>query len=220
VRVQTSNVIVHTNLLRLKWVLVRLSLGGMWGKNSVLVTSPRLTLLKQLFLRAFAAEKDGRNATPHINVDGIESIREQIHNRNILLRCEDLEWHRDYIAIDVGFGKHFTLVYSKGICKDLREAQATVESVWLEWIAAITDKPDMPVEQVKEAAAAAAGGPAAPASFERPDDCVVCMEATPDIVFNCRHHCCCAACAAKVAICPLCRVNVTTRTPKKDVVFI
>lgn len=94
-----------------------------WGKNSVHVDKDcklhelKTALISELQQSGVSVIMDRQNENPHINLDGDENIRIALHNSNYQFDWKHLKLHSDHIALDVGFGKHMTLVFDKLLVK-------------------------------------------------------------------------------------------------------
>ena len=49
------------------------------------------------------------------------------------------------------------------------------------------------------------------AELQQVTKCIACTESDKDTILNCGHMCMCAACAARVTTCPICRAPVRER---------
>lgn len=94
-----------------------------WGKNSVHVDKDcklhelKTALIAELQQSGVSVIMDRQNVNPHINLDGDENIRIALHNSNYQFDWRHLKLYSDHIALDVGFGKHMTLVFDKSLVK-------------------------------------------------------------------------------------------------------
>lgn len=190
-------------------------LNGMWGRNSCLVSDNcALTDLKRRLVEEFCEMVDSQNATAHINIDGNQEIYNKINGVDILLRFSHLRVNRDYIDISVGFGKHFTLVYSKGI-RDAENLSTRLRKVWTEWAESLLgiedgdedDEGRGEGEEKKEETKIIR-------ITEIDDTCAVCMDAKRDCLIDCPHFIMCMECAKKMTTCPVCRQAITLRMKK------
>lgn len=185
-------------------------LNGMWGKNSAIVDENcALTQLKRM-MNIFSTEEDKRNSTPHINIDGDQEIYDKINGVNILLRFTHLRINKDYIDIDVGFGKHFTLVYKKNI-KDSDNFSERLKSIWVEWTNYCLPNSNVSKEESKECKESKRE---IVVVTEIDNTCAICMNARRDCLIDCPHFVMCYECGKTVNKCPICREPITVRIKK------
>lgn len=220
---------------------------AMWGRNSVkLVVNSALGHLKALCVKLLVSGTvDRQNATPHINVDGDRTVAAMLHMTGLQLRFEHMRIRDSFIDIDVGYAKHYTLAYRRGL-REQPHLQHQLIAIWKQWAELIAAHPDPPPRQpllfermdviarkrhkdVKEDACGNVGPsslPAAPAEAipivpvivhvnETVDECKICMSAPLSCLIDCPHFCMCFDCAKQVDACPICRTPITVRIQKR-----
>jgi len=213
-------------------------LNGPWGKNSDHVAPGALARLKQLCVEALVPveAQDNQNKTPHVNINGDAEVRRQMHGTRLNLQFRHLRFHAGYIDIEVGFGKHFTVAYWKGLSQD-RDLYMKLISIWSLWADEVKQFPDVVGEEnvasvvgasaaatvaaavgagispESELAVAAAAAAAAAAESNDAHCCVVCTNAPRDCDIDCPHLCMCYECASHPSMqrCPICRQVITRR---------
>lgn len=199
------NSILHLSSLLLFFAMpsYRLKFSSWWGPKSAQVAADssfallKSNLLDKLLEMGFIAKKDmdRRNRTPHVELRRSENDRggadwyNRLNGLLLTITVHDINWNRDWIDIDVGGGKHLTLVYSKGI----GSKRSDIEPV-LHYILPLY------AEGVAEEEKAVA------------PHCHVCLDKAKDIVLKpCSHFCVCGECAGKLTACPVCRVEIRKR---------
>lgn len=114
----TKNIPILKNTLNTK-----LLLGKMWGQKSALLAPEcEVYVLKTRFLDALLKkglitmdELDERNRTPHIDIQGNQSVYEQLNGSEVVLCNSTLYVERNYISIQIAKKYHVTLVFKRGI---------------------------------------------------------------------------------------------------------
>jgi hypothetical protein len=137
---------------------------------------------------------DARNCVAHVQV------KDGRHDMDLLVRqlpperaSVDILLYRDYIAVDVGYGKHMTLHYQSGL---------------LEWMAPNIASLVQVIENALIASGAILATPPTQASSEPDRCCVICLTAKSDtLILPCKHLCLCQACSTDTTFneCPMCR---------------
>ncbi len=179
---------------------------GWWGLKSAFVHPEcGLAILKKNFINkllesGFIKEQDidTRNQVSHIElISGNDTDKDSIYNefngRTISLNINSINIRDNFIELDLGKQKHFTLIYFKGI-KNAPNLKKILESV-LEYFA--------PPPAATSTASASTS--TAPTSL----DCVICMENERSMIINpCGHVCVCEACSRRFTFCPICKIKI------------
>lgn len=188
-------------------VTVKLEFGGWWGRNNAIVKDGRLADLKRRCVSTFAEgfSNDAQNRTPHVNLGGDPKLMARMEGRVFELRPNHIRRHDNYLDIDVGLRKHFTLVYRSGL-NSTPDLQAKLDQILREWVLASSDTKSSPT--ISESSITSST-----------NLCVVCMVGPIDCLIDCPHYCLCFTCASKLNECPLCRCSITYRLLKTKIVF-
>jgi len=120
----------------------------MWGRNSVKIAADSALghLKARCVQELVAGTPDRQNATPHINVDGDREVASKLHRSGLQLRFEHLRVRDNFVDIDVGFNRHYTLAFVRGL-RDQPNVQPRLMAVWRQWAAFVASRPDPPPVQ-------------------------------------------------------------------------
>ncbi len=116
-----------------------LMLDGWWGNRSAFVSRDcDVARLKRTFIDTLLdqglvsnTDMDARNQIAHVELrrdpqDATGTgIYDRIHGSTVSLSFARIRFHKDFIDVDVGFDKHVTLVFKRGLC----DTQSKVELI-------------------------------------------------------------------------------------------
>ncbi len=160
-------------------------LDGAWGKKSYFLhpNSEFFKVKKELCSKLLELkiikdeDMDTRNQIPHIETD----TPIEFENKKINISISSFIIGRNLVQIDVGRGKHITLIYKTNIGNQ-KEILIDIFNSFL--------------QQYSK-------------SEETSSQCSICMDSNKDVVLEpCNHFSICNNCAKRISHCPICRVKI------------
>ncbi len=143
-----------------------------------------------------STDLDTRNQTPHVELkrhkDDIEgqSLYNRLNNHIYSISINSFNFRDNYLDLDMGYGKHFTLIYKSNLIIH-RELILSILDLYLP-LCSYKD------EENKD--------------DEKSSLCTVCYDKPKDCLIKpCKHFCVCMVCADKLLLCPVCRSSIQTK---------
>ena len=151
-------------------------------------------------------------------------MAKKLHKMPIQLRFTHLRIMPNYIDIDVGFRKHFTLVYVPGIGSQPDIAER-LKSVWNKWLLSSTapsSSESMTDEERTKRSRTNDGDNVNESKVMAENNidmtCKICMDKTVDCLTDCPHLAMCFDCAQQISACPISREPITVRIQKRIII--